>query len=37
MTLRIICFLLAVALLTGLACAKPEGGKGNSVEFMEAC
>ena len=34
---RIICFLLALALLTGLACAKPEGGKGNSVEFMEAC
>lgn len=37
MTLRIICFLLAVALLTGLACAKPEGGKGNGVEFMESC
>ena len=37
MTLRIICFLLAVALLTGLACAKPEGGKNNEVAFAEVC
>jgi len=37
MTLRIICFLLALALLTGLACAKPVVKANSEVAFAEVC